>query len=260
MAIQATIEARYTKQGLLEKYNAEMTKMIDAGVVTRLIDQEMRDWKGGVHYMSHFPVVNPDSSSTKLRIVMDLKMKNNNSGLSFNDLVEPVPNALSEILVVLARWRMKPVALNYDLSKTYHSLKTGPREKHLRRFLFRLSSNESWEVYRYDAVAFGDRPTAVALELAKTYTSKLGKHVDAKATLQLVKDSFVEDCGGGGTQEEVNEEPGSKMEHTGPVSRLLAMGGFKAKTLVPSFSDVQEEIESLSNKFQVVLFFVSLMK
>ena len=134
-AVQSTIEQRYTKQGIKESYHQEMIRMEEAGVIVKLTEQEVKSWRGGVHYTTHFPVINPGSSSTKVRIVMDSKMKNSNTKLSFNDLVEPVPNALNDILTVLIRWRMKELALNYDLSKAYHALKYGPRERHLRRFL-----------------------------------------------------------------------------------------------------------------------------
>ena len=77
--------------------------------------------KFGVHYMLHFAVLNPESKSTKLRIVVDSACKNKHSNLSFNDLMRPVPNSLNDITDVQLRWRAFPHALNYDLSKAYHT-------------------------------------------------------------------------------------------------------------------------------------------
>ena len=57
-----------------------------------------------------------------------------------------MPNALNDIVDVQIRWRMFDVGLNYDLSKAYHSLRTGPREMHLRRFLYRFAPTSPWEV------------------------------------------------------------------------------------------------------------------
>ena len=103
-----------------------MKRMLEAGVVKALDRQEILDYEGGVHYMPHFNVMNPESVSTKLRIVVDSKCPNAVSGRSFNELIKPVPNALNEISEVQLRWRMFPEAINYDLSKAYHSLLTGP--------------------------------------------------------------------------------------------------------------------------------------
>lgn len=55
----------------------------------------------------------------------------------------------------------------YYLSKAYHSLLTGARELHLRRFLHLFKGQEDWVVYAMQVVAFGDMLAALALELAK---------------------------------------------------------------------------------------------
>ena len=57
------------KDGLREAYNSEIQKMVDAKSVRKLSKEEMVAWKGGVHYMPHFPVLNPESASTPLRVV-----------------------------------------------------------------------------------------------------------------------------------------------------------------------------------------------
>merc|ERR1712101_64329 len=76
VAIQQNIEKRALKDGLGEQYNIEMQKMLDAGSVVKLDKDEASSWTGGVHYMPHFPVLNKESASTKLRIVVDSKCKN----------------------------------------------------------------------------------------------------------------------------------------------------------------------------------------
>ena len=74
--IQESIERRVAKAGLTELYNSEMTKMIEKGVVKKLVKHEILEYEGGVNYMPHFNVMNPESSSTKLRIVVDFKCVN----------------------------------------------------------------------------------------------------------------------------------------------------------------------------------------
>ena len=107
------------KLGIKKEYDEEMQKAIRAGTVVRLTKEEIDKWGGGVHYITHFPVLKPTSESTKVRIVSDSKMKNNTTQLSFNDLIQDLPNALSELLVVIIRWRCHPMALMYDLEKAY---------------------------------------------------------------------------------------------------------------------------------------------
>ena len=70
---------------------------------------------------------------------------------------------------------------------------------HLRRFLHRFEGEEDWTVYTMTVVAFGDMPAALALELAKELMAELGRSIDPMASLQLLRNSYVDDVGGGGT-------------------------------------------------------------
>ena len=251
VAIQQNIEKRALKDGLGEQYNTEMQKMLDAGSVVKLDKDEASSWTGGVHYMPHFPVLNKESASTKLRIVVDSKCKNSVSKKSFKDLIMPVPNAINDIVDVQLRWRMFDESLNYDLSKAYHALRTGPREMHLRRFIYRFDHQSAWEIYAYRVVAFGDRPAALGLELAKELVKERGKGVDAQAAHQLVKNSLVDDVGGGGTEAEVRRMRGELQDgkYSGTVPKMLGACGFRAKALVRSGSTDSEELEALSGRF-----------
>merc|ERR1711867_140134 len=186
--------------GLDKEYSAEM---LDAGSITRMTEQERKVTQHGVHYMPHFAVLNPESKSTKLRIVVDSACKNRHSKFSFNDLVRPVPNALNDITDVQLRWRVFPRALNYDLSKAYHSLRTGPREFHLRRFLYRFDIRDPWQVYGYRVVAFGDTPAALALSLGLEMTARKGKEIDPMVARQLIRNTLADDVGGGGESADV---------------------------------------------------------
>merc|ERR1712101_78939 len=99
---------------------------------------------------------------------------------------------------VQLRWRCFQKSLSYDLSKAYHSLLTGDKELHLRRFLHRFQGEDTWTVYAMRVVAFGDMPAALALELAKELMAELGQGIDSMAAEQLLRNSYVDDVGGGG--------------------------------------------------------------
>ena len=61
---------------MVQDYDAEMKKAIDAKSVVKLTEEEMTSWTGPVHYLTHFPVLKPGSVTTKVRIVANSKMKN----------------------------------------------------------------------------------------------------------------------------------------------------------------------------------------
>merc|ERR1711867_76616 len=251
-AVQGNIERRVRQQGLSEEYNAKISRMLEAGAARKLSVEEMKDWRGGVHYLPHFPVLNPESSSMALRIVMDSKFANKHSKKSLNDLVREVPKALNDIPDVQVRWRCFARSLSYDLSKAYHSLRTGPRELHLRRFIHRFSEEEDWQVYGMEVVAFGNMPAALALELAKELMAELGQDIDPMAANQLLRNSYVDDVGGGGAESDVDRMRGERGEdgtYSGTVPVILSQAGFRAKALVPSGTKVEEELTAMGGKF-----------
>ena len=175
-------------------------------------------------------------------------MQNAVTRLSFNDLTEPVPNALSEIFHVMIQWRGFEVALNYDLSKAYQSIMTGSLELHLRRVVFREDPKQPWKTYGYGSVTFGDDPAACALELCKNKTARDALHVDFIAATQLICAGFVDDIGGGGSPEEVARMKGKKGEdgsYSGTLPKVLSYGGFHAKALVESGNCDDEEAAAL---------------
>ena len=89
------------------------------------------------------------------------------TGKSFNDLIEAVPNALSDGFVVLINWREDPTSIIYDLSKAYQSIKTGLKERHLRRFFYRRAPSEPLKTFAIDCNNYGDICASLGLELAK---------------------------------------------------------------------------------------------
>ena len=99
--VQSNIERRLVRDNLLEEYKKEMSKAIDAKSVVKLTTEELEAWTGPVHYLTHFPVIKPESVTTKVPIVANSKMKNANTKLSLNDVVEAGPNALTPLLEVL---------------------------------------------------------------------------------------------------------------------------------------------------------------
>ena len=243
-AMQSNIEKRLIRDQLMDDYDTEMQKALQAGSVVKLAEEELKTWTGPVHYLCHFPVLKPGSVTTKVRIVANSKMKNNNTGLSLNDVVEAGPNALNSLLDVLILWRSVEVGLLFDLTKAYQQLVTGPVERHLRRFLYRKSPDEAWETYAYDRVTFGDVIAALCLELAKALVAKHGEQIDRLACALFLAATYCDDHCGGGSKAEVERMRGEQMPGggtTGTMSRILMQGGFKANFMVRTKNCTMEE-------------------
>ena len=71
---------------------------------------------------------------------------------------------LNDMWALLIRFRGYCIGLIRDLTKAYHSMRTGLLEMHLRRVVWRHADPKA-EVYAFMVVTFGDRVTAALLEI-----------------------------------------------------------------------------------------------
>ena len=104
--------------------------------------------------MPHFPVVRPDKSTTKVRIVFDALATFEGKSLNTESL--PGPKLKIDIVDILVKFRKDPMALFGDISQLYHQLVLLPEDRPLHRFLWRNRdrSKES-EVYEFIRFVFG---------------------------------------------------------------------------------------------------------
>ena len=146
-----------------------------------------------MHYITHFGVLNPESKSTKLRIVSNSASKNQHSGLSLNDCMEDGPNTLNGLLQVLVGWRSLEAGLLYDLSKAYQRMKTRMKEGNFQRLVWRSEPCKVWKHFGYACANFGDKLAPLALELGKKRTAQEGEEIDSMAAKQLLTLTYVDD-------------------------------------------------------------------
>ena len=95
----------------------------------------MDSWAGPCQYITHHAVLK-DSVTTPVRVVSNSSF--NNGGHSLNSCLATGPNSLNPMMDVMLRFRCWDVAVQFDLAKAYNTLRTGPAERHMRRFLWRF--------------------------------------------------------------------------------------------------------------------------
>ena len=188
------------RDGLLEEYSKEWNDMIQRGVIRELSNEEMDSWESSgnpINYCSHHAVLK-DSKSTKCRIVTNSSLAHN--GTSLNALMAKGPNAISNLLHVLLRFRSKPFLVIADLSKAYNSVKTGEIECHLRRFLWYnlkdlANPDAKLRTFGLTRMHFGDTPSGFFLESCKEEISNYSR-IELKDSVladAVLASSYVDD-------------------------------------------------------------------
>ena len=104
VAMAAGLERRLQKAGEIEAYNEALQDFLDQGTLREVSEDEMASWKGPLNYISHHGVAKPGSVTTALRVVSNSSLDNNNSRLSYKNLLPKGPNALTPLLQALVSW------------------------------------------------------------------------------------------------------------------------------------------------------------
>ena len=119
----------------------------------RQVPQHEVGTKGG-WFLPHFPVLRPDKTTTKTRIVFDASAKL--EGISLNDIVHKGPKLQNDLLDVLIRFRRQPIALMCDITEMYLQIELSPEDRPYHRFLWRdLDQRKTPDVYEFSRVVFG---------------------------------------------------------------------------------------------------------
>ena len=155
-----SLEKTLNKAGIMETYNAEFKDLIDRDCIKAVSPEEIAEWEangGKVSYISHHPVLTPDKVTTCCRLVINSSLRNSGLGPSPNDNWPKGPNALKPMYGVFLRFRMYQVAIHFDLSKMFHTVRTGEPEKFMRLMVWRNGkTKETWQSYGWEVVPFGD--------------------------------------------------------------------------------------------------------
>ena len=232
----------------LDYYNQELKKYFERGAAVQLTDEEMSSWQGPINYICHHGV-EQDSVSTPLRIVTNSSLKN--GGKSLNDCLITGPKSLNSMLEIMLRFRCHETGLVFDLTKAYNCLKTGPVERHLRRFIWRFSRESPWLDFAFDVVAFGDCPAANCLEIGRNITAEAGRDIDPAAADKIINNSYVDDGVTGGTKAEVSRMKGERLEtgsYTHSLATILNLGKLEMKVVVTSGEDNKELTKLIGDK------------
>ena len=114
--------------------------MVNRGVVSEISQTEVSAYSGPINYITHHDVFKPGSLSTPVRLVSNSSFNNGTTNL--NNLTVKGPNTLADIFENLLKFRSYQIALVFDISKAYNSIRTGMVEKHLRRLWFHFNPQE----------------------------------------------------------------------------------------------------------------------
>ncbi len=143
---------------LLKKYDAIIQDQRQKGIVEPILPDTPTGQRQ--HYLPHHPVITPQKTTTKVRIVYDASARQSAKHKSLNDCLYRGPVILPDLCGLLMRFRLHPIALVSDVEKAFLQIGLQDDDKDVTRFFwFRDPNNPEIEnnlqIYRFCRVTFG---------------------------------------------------------------------------------------------------------
>ena len=218
-----------------EAYKAVVQSYQDKGYIHRVSREEVKPDQ--VWYLPHFPVLRPDKSTTKTRIVFDASAKFND--LSLNDIVLQGPKLQSDLFAVLLRFRRDPVALMCDIKEMYLQIKLKPEDQPYHRFLWRnLETDREPDVFEFDRVVFGVNSSPFQAQFVAQEHARKHQSVFPLAAETVLKSTYMDDS--------MDSVPDVKtaVELYSQLSQLWKSAGMYARKWLSNVPEVLQFIPS----------------
>ena len=186
-------------------------------------------------YLPHFPVVRNDRVTTKVRVVFDASV--NWGGTSMNEEMYAGRKTQNNIVHVLLRFCLEPVALVGDISEMFLQIQLRQQDRKYHRFLWRHDPQHEPKVYQFNRIVFGVKASPYLAGRALEETSnKFGHLYSADVSAAVHDDTYVDDllhsCADDDTAKRVRLE----------VKSLLHDGGFNIRKWLSNSAAVMADV------------------
>ena len=221
------------KPEVARHYKEAMKANVENGYVLKLERNEAED--GPSWYLPHFPVIREDRETNKVCIVFDSAARCNS--VSLNDLMLTGPKLQREVLEILLRFRLRPVALVADIQEMFSQVVLAEKDQKYHRLLWRdLDPTKPVHVYEAVCLTFGDRASPYLAQFVLHSNALDFKESYPAAAMVLLRDMYMDDIL---HSEETVEDAILVCED---LTKVLGGTGFRAQKWCSNRTEVLEEI------------------
>lgn len=220
------LEKRLAKDNNLKlAYSGFIKEYEDLKHMSNITNHVKNDDFKTAYYLPHHAVWNPNSTTTRLRVVFDGSAKTTN-GNSFNDIQMIGPTIQDDLISIIMRFRKHKYVMTADITKMYRQVLVHEEDRSMQRILWRPDISQPINCYELNTITYG---TASAPFLAIRCLQQLA-HENAEqypvASSVILHDFYVDDLLTG--TETVEEAVTLRNEVTG----ILESGGFMLRKWV----------------------------
>uniref|UniRef100_A0A8W8P1X9 CCHC-type domain-containing protein n=1 Tax=Magallana gigas TaxID=29159 RepID=A0A8W8P1X9_MAGGI len=172
-----------------DSYSKTIEQYLEKGYIRKINQDEE---KSGKLFLPHFPVIRPDKSTTKTRIVFDASAKH--CGVSLNDMIHCGPKLQNELFDVLLRFRRNSVAIVCDIAEMYLKIKVPQEDRPYQQFLWRdVNTEEKPDVYEFSSVVFGINSSPFQAQFVAQSHAETNRETYPMAAETVLKSTYMDD-------------------------------------------------------------------
>ena len=221
------------KPEVARRYQEAMNANMEKGYVRKLEPNKGEDGQGW--YLPHFPIIREDRETTKVRIVFDSAARC--KGVSLNDVMLTGPKLQRDVLEILLRFRLRPVALVADIKEMFSQVVLAEKDRKYHRLLWRdLDPTKPVDVYEAVRLTFGDRASPYLAQFVLHSYALDSKENYPAAAMVLLRDMYMDDIL---HSEETVQDAVLVRED---LTKVLGDAGFSAQKWCSNRTEVLEEI------------------
>ena len=179
---EASLQAKQTSKEAIDAIFLEQIKKGYIEEITDLADINRED----CNYIPYFPVVRPDRSSTKVRIVFDAAAKNRDKQ-SLNSQIEKGPNRLQDLFGILLRFRQYDIAITADISEMFLQCRLNDEDRRYHRFWW------NGKIWQWTRVLFGNLASPDISQKVLTFNAELFKQEFPVAAEAVSENMYMDD-------------------------------------------------------------------
>lgn len=138
-------------QELKKEYSAFMNEYKDLGHMVKISPSEIQEQH---YFIPHHAVLNPGSSTTKLRVVFDASAKTS-TNVSLNEILANGPILQDDLFSIMVRFRTHTYVISADITKMYRQVLVHEKDQAWQLIIWRENESNPLEYYKLLTLTYG---------------------------------------------------------------------------------------------------------
>ncbi|XP_065372316.1 uncharacterized protein LOC135964147 [Calliphora vicina] len=145
------------------------------------------------HYViPHHPVLRPQSTTTKLRVVFDASCRTS-TNISLNEALMVGPTIQQELIITILSFRLNKLALSADICKMYRQFLIDERDRNFQLILWRKNVHDPILLYQLNTVTYGTSAAPFLAVRSLFFIADFYKNHFSVGSKTLKQDLYVDD-------------------------------------------------------------------